>query len=260
MILRFAHEVTNTIFPSRMEVITEEGEAKIIRLIEGSTKINESEQPKDAKLKEFRTGFANVKVGDDAFYQVEVTDKSIINYLKATPLWGKYIHEYNPLDESKVKSDAFKYQAQLLLNIATMKEEDLLSLGYARLGNKALEYAKAKDYEGLRLTVAADAQENPEDVAEMIDDKKNADRLMTGLAFAKGVLVEAEAGNAINWGHNNAKILTVPRNITPLEAIVDFYGEQEGREIRKMVYQKLGVKSTAATKTTAAAKETETEK
>ena len=94
----------------------------------------------------------------------------------------------------------------------------------------------------------------------MIDDKKNADRLMTGLAFAKGVLVEAEAGNAINWGHNNAKILTVPRNITPLEAIVDFYGEQEGREIRKMVYQKLGVKFTAATKTTAAAKETETEK
>lgn len=243
MILRFAHVICNTIFPSRMEVITEDGEAKIIKLIEGSTIVDESKQPKDAKLKEFKTGFANILVGDEAFYQTEITDKAILNYLKATPYWGKYIFEYDPIKESKSKSAQFVSQAELIMNIAKMKHEDLLALGYALKGNTALEYAKSKDYEGLRLAVAAEAQENPDNVSELTDDPKNADKLMTGLAFAKGILIETEAGNSVSWGHNTSKIISVPKDVSPLDAVVDFYGEADGREVKKLVFQKLGTKA-----------------
>lgn len=255
MILRFAHVICNTIFPSRMEVITEDGEAKIIRLIEGSTVIDEAKQPKDAKLKEFKTGFANTMVGDEAFYQTEITDKGILNYLKATPFWDKYIFEYDPLKESKEKSAQFVNQAELIMNIAKMKQEDLLALGYALKGNSALEYAKAKDYEGLRLSIAADAQEDPEKVENLTGNPKNADKLMTGLAFVKGILIETEAGNSVSWGHNTSKILSVPRDVTPLDAVVDFYGEADGREVKKLVFQKLGTK---AAQNTAAKAEADT--
>lgn len=243
MILRFSHQVSNTVFPSRMEIITDDGEAKIIRLIEGSTEIDESKQPKDAKLKEFKTGFANTKVGDEVFYQVDISDKSVIKYLKATPYWGKHINEYDPLAESKEKSKQFVSQASLLMDIATMEQDDLLALGYARIGNKALKYAQDKDYEGLRLSVATEAQEDYEGVSSLVGDKKNADKLMVGLAFAKGIVLETEAGNTVSWGHNNSKIIAVPNGVTPLDAVVEFFGEAEGREVKKQIFQKIGKKA-----------------
>ena len=240
MIVRFSQDLCNTIFQTRFEKTDDEGNVKMIRLIEGSNNVDESKQDKQAKQKQFKTGFANTRVGDESFYQTEITDKGVLNFLHETPYWGGKIQQYDPLAESKSKASALETQLKLLVQISEMKQEDLIALGYALKGKEALQKVKEKDLSGLKLMVVAEAQENPEEVASVVNDKSNADKLFVGLAMAKGVIVETDAGNSVSWGHNNARITSVPANVSPLDAMVEFFSTVEGREVKKQMFLKIG--------------------
>ena len=236
MILRFAHILCNTIFPSRFEHVDENGNVEMIRLIEGSNEVIESKQPKTAREKRFTTGYANVREGDEVFYQTEVTDKSIIEFLKKTSYWGTLINEYDPLAESKARAESAAKQIDVMKSIVEMKDDQLLALGYASLGKKALQYAKDKNINQLRVDLYTEAQENPEEINELINDESKADRLFIGLAFAKGTIEETEAGNSISWGHNKSKIINVPKDVLPIDAMLEHFNDPEGKEVKKQIY------------------------
>lgn len=239
MILRFNQELCNTVFPSEMEVTDNEGNVSSIRLIHGTTEVEVSKQPENFRLKEFKTGFANVVDEEQAYYQTEITDKAILNFLQATPYWGKYIKEYDPLEVNKAKSESLNKQVTLMMEITQMSDDDLLALGYSLIGKNALEFAKNKDIEGLRLEVARKTQEEPDTVDALKNDKNNADRLMLGLAFAKGVLVETEAGNSVSWGHNDVPLIKVPKGLMPIDAVLEHFDTPEGKEDKKIIFEKL---------------------
>lgn len=254
MIVRFHQDLANTHFKSRFEKMEDDGSVKMIRLIEGSTEVVESKQDKNARVKTFKTGAVNVDIDGQLYYQTEITDKSVLNFLKETEYWGGKIHEFNPIDESKQKSEAFKKTTQLLMEVAKMEKAELLAVGYARLGKAALQYGKDNDIEGLRLEVATEVQEGPEEMETVMGDWKNNEKLLIGTAMAKGIIVETEAGNNISWGHNKSKIVSVPEGVTPLDAMVDFFGEVEGREVKKQIFTKLTDSAKPKTTAKAAAK------
>lgn len=239
MIIRFHQDLANFNFKSRFEKMDEDGNIKMVRLIEGSTVVEEAKQDKNAREKAFKTGAVNVSIDGELYYQTEITDKAIINFLKETDYWGGKIKEFNPVDESKKKSEAFKKTTQLLMEVAKMDKSELLAVGYARLGKAALQYGKDNDIEGLRLEVATEVQESPEEMEAVMGDWKNNEKLLVGTAMAKGIIIETEAGNNISWGHNKSRITSVPEGVTPLDAMVDFFGEAEGREVKKQIFTKL---------------------
>ena len=257
MIIRFHQDLSNTHFKSRFEKQEEDGGIKMIRLIEGSTVVDEAKQDKNAREKSFTTGAANINIDGELFYQTEITDKAVINFLKETEYWGGKIKEFNPVDESNQKSEAFKKTTKLLMEVAKMEKGELLAVGYARLGKAALQYGKDNDIEGLRLEVATEVQESPEEMEAVMGDWKNNEKLLVGTAMAKGIIIETDAGNTIAWGHNNSRITSVPEGVTPLDAMVDFFGEAEGREVKKQIFTKLTDSARPKTATKTAAKTTE---
>lgn len=260
MILRFSHILCNTVFPNRFERVDEDGNVELIRLVQGTNEVLVSKQDKNAKSKDFRTGYANVQEENEVFYQVEITDQSIINYLKKTPYWDKYIHEYDPIAVSEKASDEAKKDIAVLAQISAITDHtDLISLGYALFENEALDYAKAENYEGLRVQIFTAAMKDSEKVADLINNKDKSDYMLVALAFAKGILITGDAGNSILWGdQNGAKVLPVALGETPIDSLISFFATAEGREVRKLIGLKLegkAKKTPAKTETTKVVKE-----
>ena len=86
------------------------------------------------------------------------------------------------------------------------------------------------------MDLYTEAQENPEEINELINDDSKADRLFIGLAFAKGTIEETEAGNSISWGHNKSKIINVPKDVLPIDAMLEHFNDPEGKEVKKQIY------------------------
>lgn len=240
MILRFSQELCNTVFQNRFERMDENGNVEMIRLVSGTNEVVESKQDKNAKPKDFRTGYANIQEGDQVFYQTEITDKAILNYLKKTPYWGQYITEYDPIAKSKEESEGYKKEISVLAKISTMEEGEMLQLGYAVLGKEALEYAKANDMEGLRVSMFKHASEDSDSVSELMDNKNKKDFLLMALAFSKGIVEEGDAGNSVVWGdQNRSKICSVAVGEKPIDALMTFIETKEGQEVKQMIGLKI---------------------
>lgn len=82
--------------------------------------------------KEFKTGFANISINGELFYQTEITDKPTIEYLKnycdenRKKYWGTKIQEYDPLEESKAQFEEATRQAELTLSATQLDETELI--------------------------------------------------------------------------------------------------------------------------------------
>ena len=238
MIVRFHQLFANAWFRP-FEYQDEDGNIEIIKLVKGTNEVRQSKQDKNAKEKDFLTGVPNKMVDGEAIYETEITDKAVLNYLQKRQEWGKYIYEYDPLAESKAKAAEIKKQVKTLMDVNNLEDEDLLKLGYVVFGNRALQFAKDNDYDGLKIELSAETQSDPDKIDKLLNDKSNGDRMMTGLAFAKGVIIETEAGNSVSWGDNKAKIVSVREGFTPIDAMIEFYKEVEGREVKKLIYSYL---------------------
>ena len=76
MIVRFSQDLCNTIFQTRFEKTDDEGNVKMIRLIEGSNNVDESKQDKQAKQKQFKTGFATQELAMNLFIRPKLLTKA----------------------------------------------------------------------------------------------------------------------------------------------------------------------------------------
>ena len=70
--------------------------------------------------------------------------------------------------------------------------------------------------------------------------------MQAALAFAKGILVESEGGKSISWAETKVRVVSVVVGQKPLDALIDFYGTTEGKEVKQLVGQKI-VESAADT-------------
>lgn len=242
MILRFNEDLANTNWKTRFEGKDEKGNIAMIRLAYGTEDVIEKKQDANAKQKEFKTGPTNKLVDGVPYYETEIDDPAVIKFLKATPYWADgRIQEYDPLAENKKKAEQLIHDSKILSEVAAItKESDIAMYAHYLFGQQALDQAAEGDYAGLTVKLFLYAQENPEEMAELLSEKsKKAEYLEAGLFFVKGILKETDSGNSVSWGDNDTKIISVVVGQKPLDAIVDFFGTVEGKEARQIAGQKL---------------------
>lgn len=259
MIIRFNEDLANTNWKTRFEGKDSKGKIAMIRLAYGTDEVVEKLQDQNANQKEFKTGPVNKNVDGKLYYETEIDDPAVIKFLQATPYWkdGR-VAEFDPLADNKKKEEMLIRDTEILGKVAAISDNtDLVKYGYYLFGNSALDKAATEDYAGLRVELFLYAQENPEDMIALMDEKnsKSAENLEAGLAFVKGIIKEADSGNSVVWGDTDVKILTVVIGQTPLEATVEFFGTSEGKEVKQLVGQKMmeivkenAAKSTPSTK------------
>ena len=248
MIIRFKEPLCNMMFKSKFEGFDSKGNVEIIKLAVGENTVIESKQRnKNAKLKVFRTGFPNLKVDGELFYQTEITDKLTIEFLQHHAQWDKMIFEYNPLEENKLLAEEAAKQAEIVLQATQLKDDDLFAMGCRIFGNEALKHKKENDEAGLKVKLITFSTKEPELFEKYLNDKDgNTNKWFVSLAFAKGIIKETKGGNAVAWGENGEEFLKVTKGKKAVDDVVDFFKTQEGREVRSMIGQYLGEKSVEA--------------
>lgn len=242
MILRFSEDLANTNWKTRFEGKDEKGNIAMIKLAYGTEDVVEKKQDPNAKQKEFKTGPANKVVEGVPYYETEIDDAAVIKFLKATPYWedGR-ITEYDPLAENKKKAELLVRDTEVLGKVAALEDQnDIAMYAHYLFGNEALEQAKNDDYAGLKVKLFLYAQENPEEMIELMsEDSKKAEYLEAGLFFVGGIMKEADSGNSVVWADTDTKFLSVVVGQRPLDAVVDFFGTVEGKEVRQIAGQKM---------------------
>lgn len=265
MILRFSEDLANTNWKTKFEGKDEKGNIAMIKLAYGSEEVVEKKQDPKAKQKEFKTGPVNKSVDGIKFYETEIDDVAVINFLKRTPYWkdGR-IAEFDPLAENKKQAESLERDTKILGQVAAITDNsELAKYGYYLFGKDALTQAANGDYPGLKVKLFLYAQENPEEMEKLMDSKNNksSEYLEAGLAFVKGIIKETDSGTSVSWGDTDVKILTVVVGQKPIDATVEFFGTTEGKEVKQLVFNKIEeitknalAKETATAKPAAAAK------
>ena len=245
MIIRFHEDLCNTIFKSRFEGEDKNGNVVMCKLARGEQEIIEEKQRnKNAVEKEFKTGFANISINGELFYQTEITDKPTIEYLKnycdenRKKYWGSKIQEYDPLEESKAQFEEATRQAELTLSATQLDETELIGIAFRKFGFETYKYLE--DINSLRLEVLKFAMDDPDLFEEYLNDKNNnTTQSYLSMAMAKGIIKQINGGSIIVWGDNNSEILKVARGKTAIEDLANFLKTAEGREIRNIISEKL---------------------
>lgn len=243
MIIRFSEDLANTNWKTRFEGKDAKGKIAMIRLAYGTDDVIEKTQDPNAKQKEFKTGPVNRNIDGNLYYETEIDDPAVIKFLQATPYWedGR-VAEFDPLADNKRKEEMLLRDTKILGKVAAISDNtDLVKYGYYLFGNSALEKAAKDDYAGLRVQLFLHAQENPEEMEQLMDAKngKSAEYLEAGLAFVKGIIKETDSGTSVSWGDTDVKIVSVVVGQKPLDAVVDFFGTAEGKEVKQLVGQKM---------------------
>ncbi len=242
MILRFSEDLANTNWKTRFEGKDEKGNIAMIRLAYGTEDVIEKKQDQNAKQKEFKTGPVNKNIDCALYYQTEIDDPAVINFLQKTKYWedGR-VSEFDPLADNKKKAELLIRDTEILAKVAAISDNtDLTKYGYYLFGKSALEKASKDDYAGLRVDLFLYTQENPEEMIELMsEDSKSSEYIEAGLFFVKGIIKETDSGTSVSWGDNDTKIISVVVGQRPLDAIVEFFGTIEGKEVRQLAGQKM---------------------
>lgn len=247
MIIRFKEPLCNRIFESRKAGLDKNGNSIMIKFAEGESSVIESEQKnKNARPKQFKTGMPNVNVDGELYYQVTITDKTTLEFLKVycddngKAYWGGMIQEYNPLAENEAKAKEATRQAKLTLASTELDEQQLTAIAFRRFGFETYKFLKEKDYSGLKLEVMQFAMNEPDLFEEYLNDKdNNTTQYYLSMALAKGIIKLINAGGTVVWGDNGSEILKVARGKKALDDLSDFLKTSEGREVRNIINERL---------------------
>ena len=162
-------------------------------------------------------------------------------FLESKPWFGTKLKIYDPLAENKKKEAELMRDADIIAKVSTISDNtDLVKYAYRLFGNSALEKAGVNDYAGIRVDLIRYTVENPEEMIELMsEDSKSSEYLEAGLFFVKGIIKETDSGTSVSWGDNDTKFLSVVVGQRPLDAVVDFFGTVEGKEVRQLAGQKM---------------------
>lgn len=224
-IYQFDKELLNMIMKPHYVGVDENGKKMTYRLVKGESELNKKFQDEDAEVIRFRVNT----------HQMKVDDETTQIWLENNPLFksGK-IRIYDPKAASKKQMATIQDNLQTLLKVTQLKNEDLLGLGYQIFGKDAFHLVKEKGYEGLRADLVTYANVASEDVENKLSEK-NAHFTWAALAFAKGIIVEGDAGNSVRWGHSDAVIITVTKGKKPIEQMVEYFKTREGAEVKQEI-------------------------
>lgn len=232
-IYRFIPFLVRTLLKAQHEVVLEDGTKTIYRLVKGDSELDIRKQRKDAE--EIRLEVVG--------YEMVVEDATTQKFLESRPDFGTNITLYDPIAENNKKLEANKKSINLLKEVLSFDKDKILQVGYVLFGRESLEDVKKGDVDGLQNKILAYGQENPEKLAEVVDDKANADTLFAGLLIATGIFVVSVDERKITWGDNGSLVISVPNGVSALQGLVEHFASEDGREVKKEAGMRLENKS-----------------
>lgn len=218
---RFINMFLQTRFPGKLD-----GKHTIIRLVEGDDELDEKKQAENAIQRQFKV------IGKEMFIEDEV----VIKWLKLNKDFGTLITIHDPAAENKAKVAELKKGLDTIIKITKMGNADLLQLGILKYGSKeALRQVADGDYEGLRIELAGEAQQDPEEMERLMDKNENQNLTFAAVAFAANIVKEDDSSTNVKWVSNDAHIVSVATGLRPVDALASFFETTEGNKVKQEI-------------------------
>ena len=230
-IYQFDKSLLNTMISPKHETLDKDGKKVTYRLVKGDSELIMKKQRDNAEPISFRV-YNTI---------IPIKDTTTQEWLESKPWFGRLCNIYDPVSENQNKVKEVKDNLKTVMKVMELDNYSLLGLGYQLFGQASLDQVKREgnDFSGLKIDVAAKANEDPALIEELLS-KENAAYTMFGLAFAKGIIKEDESGTAISWGdEGGAKIMTVTPGVKPLKAIVEYSTTTEGATVKQLIGQRM---------------------
>lgn len=237
-IFRFTPALYNTTLKGEHEITINENGKKVkttYRLVKGDSELDVRKQRKDAEVVRFEV------VG----HEMVIEDETIQRFLESRPDFGRNITVFDPVAESQKKLEATRNSVNLLRNIIEFDRNKTIQVGYVLFRREALNDIKDGNIENLQNKILAKAQSEPEVVSEIINDKKNSDKLFAGLLIASGIFEVSIDERYVSWGDNGSVVVNVPTGVSALDALTDYLLSKEGKEVKQEAGLRLENKATA---------------
>lgn len=191
------------------------------RLVEGDSELNIKNQSESATPIYYKVNTQT---------QVE-TDETVIEWLENHPRFGKLITVFDPVKATEAKLLVIETELDIIDEVRGLSENDSLSLGYVLFGKDVL----STNPRVLKHDLIKAAMTDTAMVKDKMDKKQNSEELFVGLALATEVIKEADAGTVIKWSHNDARITSVTKGITPVQELVNYFKTTEGRIVQSEI-------------------------
>lgn len=207
------------------EAKTESGKKVIKRLAKGEESLVMKEQSEFAKP-------YRLYMDGEYFATGDVLEQE---WIENHPDYGDKITHYDPAKIHKDNVKALTFAAEVMGKIFKLEETEKRGVGYRIYGSSAL----SNDTNELTGMLVASANEDPEKVNTILDEKNETDFALIGVAMAKEIIKEEEFGNKVVFSDTGELITSVRKDERPIDALVDLFKTNEGRELKKIIFQKL---------------------
>lgn len=204
---------------------TESGKKVIKRLAKGEESLVMKEQSEFAKP-------YRLYMDGEYFATGDVLEQE---WIENHPDYGNKITHYNPAEihENNVKQIEFAYK--VVGRVIELDETEKRGVGYRLYGSSAISEDKNK----LSGMLISSANEDPEAMDKILDEKTETDFALIGVAMAKEVIKEEEFGAKVVFSDTGELITSVRKEERPIDALADLFKTNEGRELKKIIFQKL---------------------
>lgn len=204
---------------------TESGKKVIKRLAKGEESLVMKEQSEFAKP-------YRLYMDGEYFATNDLLEQE---WIENNPKYGTKITHYDPAKIHKDNVKALTFAAEVMGKIFKLEETEKRGVGYRIYGSSAL----SNDTNELTGMLVASANEDPEKVNTILDEKNETDFALIGVAMAKEIIKEEEFGNKVVFSDTGELITSVRKDERPIDALVDLFKTNEGRELKKIIFQKL---------------------
>ncbi|MGK6342853.1 hypothetical protein ACMGDK_11475 [Chryseobacterium sp. DT-3] len=222
-ILRFDKQLVKTHINPK-HIVTVDNKRVVYRLAKGEP-LAEKEQSEHAEP--YRLYISSQEMIFD--------DNNEVEFLKSKPYFGSLITEYDPSAEHKKNNEIFNLTVDTFVKVRALEESEMRGIGYRLFGIDALKI----DLKDLENRIQTKVNEDPEKVSKMLDEKNDTEYALIGLAMAKDIIHESDAGNTVRFTDTEELITSVAQHQNPIDSVAELFKSSEGREIKKRIYQKL---------------------
>lgn len=164
-----------------------------------------------------------------------ITDPIEQMWIEGHPDFNKRIIEYNPTKIHKDNIDKMIGTSKTMQRVFNLGESELRGVGYRKFGTKAL----SQDINELKAMFVAFADEDYQALDSLLDEQTETDFALVGIAMAKDIIYEAKGGNEVRFVDTDEVITPVRANERPIDAMASFLQTGAGKEIKKIIFQKL---------------------
>lgn len=164
-----------------------------------------------------------------------ITDKTEQEWIENHPDFKKRITSYDPAQTHTDNLNLMIGTSNTMQRIFALGESEIRGVGYRKFGTKAL----SQNINELKGMFVALANEDYQALDALLDEETETDFALVGIAMAKDIIYEAKGGNEVRFVDTDEVITPVRANERPIDAMASFLQTGAGKEIKKIIFQKL---------------------